>query len=349
MRPVLLEYICCPVCKSPLILQDEKQDKSGSIFTGVLKCKACNNRYPIINSIPRFVEFAKKDINVSVWGEHWKKFGKGNVYDISAKLTAEGIIANGITKQINPQEDKNFFFSYFKNKIVCDLGCGSGQNINLAYSAGARLTLAIDASEDIDVSYGKYREDDTIQFIQADINKLPLKDEVVDFVYSIGVIHHVKDPKTSIKKIEPVLKKDGYFAFTILKKECFLGKIHQKLNPLKPLILKIPKLVLMSVSVILALLLKVALIFYKIVSYLGDKMVELLPYNKIILQDIYYLSFANLVGFWYDVLIAPVYHVFTPDEWRNWLQGAGFKIKKFNDYGQKGEPSGVFWKIVVIK
>jgi uncharacterized protein YbaR (Trm112 family) len=54
MRRDLLEILACPVCRGALTLGVEKED-AREIVTGSLQCAACNESYPIKDSIPNIL------------------------------------------------------------------------------------------------------------------------------------------------------------------------------------------------------------------------------------------------------------------------------------------------------
>ena len=56
MTPNLLNYLCEPVTKHPLQLVDAVTTADGTILSGAL-LSPTGKRYPIINGIPRFVDF----------------------------------------------------------------------------------------------------------------------------------------------------------------------------------------------------------------------------------------------------------------------------------------------------
>jgi uncharacterized protein YbaR (Trm112 family) len=46
-----MEYLVCPVCHGELVLTvDDENDKE--IVTGTLYCRVCDERYPIVETIP---------------------------------------------------------------------------------------------------------------------------------------------------------------------------------------------------------------------------------------------------------------------------------------------------------
>ena len=54
MKRELMDILACPMCKGDLDLTvDEEDDKE--IVSGSLYCKACNETYPIIDTIPNLL------------------------------------------------------------------------------------------------------------------------------------------------------------------------------------------------------------------------------------------------------------------------------------------------------
>ena len=50
MKKELMDIICCPTCKSPLILSVEKEEKD-EVIEGSLICETCNVSYKIEDNI----------------------------------------------------------------------------------------------------------------------------------------------------------------------------------------------------------------------------------------------------------------------------------------------------------
>jgi len=64
-----------------------------------------------------------------------------------------------------------------------------------------------------------------VEFIRADINKLPFRDSLFDLIISLGVIEHLHNPKTAVREMEQVLKKDGVLFITVPNAYCFPHRI----------------------------------------------------------------------------------------------------------------------------
>ena len=54
MRKDMMEILVCPVCKGTLTLSIDKED-ADEIVEGSLHCAACNETYPIKDSIPNLL------------------------------------------------------------------------------------------------------------------------------------------------------------------------------------------------------------------------------------------------------------------------------------------------------
>lgn len=352
MRDNLLEYIVCPVCKGELTLETILSDNE-VISEGILRCRYCRKDYPVISGVPRLFLDKLSDFNKissTVWYSHWSKFGSGVGYEYK-KYSFHELLSHGIIGQINPEEKKPFDLYLFKNKVVVDLGGGVGQNVTLATSAGAKMCIELDISSAIDIAYRKYIGVDNAEFIQTDLCQSPFRDNSIDFIFSIGVIMNLEDSCEGLREAFRILRPGSFFAFTVLKKECWLGYLHFILNPFKKILLKaVPDFVFLFLSYLLAVPIKITISFYKVFNKTFPNLAKMiLPYNTKIKDEITCWTYHTAVGFWYDVFIAPVYHVFTKEKWIQCLNKAGFEIVKFNDYGQVGYASGVFWKIVVKK
>lgn len=72
MTPQLLNYLCEPVTKAPLQLVDSIVDADGNIQSGGLIAPS-GKRYPIINGIPRFIEYVPTK-TVESFGDEWNYF-----------------------------------------------------------------------------------------------------------------------------------------------------------------------------------------------------------------------------------------------------------------------------------
>ena len=105
MTPILLKYLCEPITKESLRLVDPVTDDDGEILSGLL-VTAAGTRYPIVNGIPRFVEFVPSK-TVSSFGDEWNYF---NFTDFKENWLSH-TVANTFG---TPNE--------FKDKLIVDAG-----------------------------------------------------------------------------------------------------------------------------------------------------------------------------------------------------------------------------------
>ena len=54
MKKELMEILVCPLCKGPLELTVDEEDEK-EIVTGSLYCSRCQERYPIVDTIPNML------------------------------------------------------------------------------------------------------------------------------------------------------------------------------------------------------------------------------------------------------------------------------------------------------
>ncbi|WP_195431242.1 class I SAM-dependent methyltransferase [Clostridium sp. D46t1_190503_E9] len=98
-----------------------------------------------------------------------------------------------------------------KDKVVADLGCGTGF-VSLALANEASIVFSVDNSSNmlkqlkINASDKNYKN---LYLIKSSLDNLTLFDESVDAIFINMALHHIKDAKKAISEMHRVLKKDG--------------------------------------------------------------------------------------------------------------------------------------------
>jgi ubiquinone/menaquinone biosynthesis C-methylase UbiE len=97
-----------------------------------------------------------------------------------------------------------------QNSLVLDVGCGSGRWSVFA-SKRARFIEAIDPSDAVLNAFSKTKRIPNIRITKAGVDLIPFPDNSFDFVFSLGVLHHIPDTQKAMNACIQKLKPGGYF------------------------------------------------------------------------------------------------------------------------------------------
>ncbi|MEK7486329.1 MAG: class I SAM-dependent methyltransferase [Planctomycetota bacterium] len=108
---------------------------------------------------------------------------------------------------------KNWIFPLgpqeFKNKTVLDAGCGMGRNSYWCLEWGAKKVVAFDFdSRSVTAAKNNLNPFENAEVLFKSIYEIDWSD-TFDLAFSIGVIHHLNDPKRALKNLVTALKKEG--------------------------------------------------------------------------------------------------------------------------------------------
>lgn len=97
----------------------------------------------------------------------------------------------------------------FEGKIILDAGCGMGRNSYWPLKWGAKEVVSFDLDErSVKRTKETLEEFKNSEVLLKNIYKINWKDKF-DIVFSIGVIHHLKEPKMALGNMVEALKKGG--------------------------------------------------------------------------------------------------------------------------------------------
>jgi len=105
--------------------------------------------------------------------------------------------------------------AFFEGKLVLDAGCGIGRHAFFAARYGAKDVVAMDLSAAVETAFRNIGRLPNAHVIQADILAPPFARAAgkgaFDFIYSIGVLHHLPDPEAGFRSLVRCLRPGGTF------------------------------------------------------------------------------------------------------------------------------------------
>ena len=251
---------------------------------------------------------------------------------------------------VDPEELQKQFFNYFRlfswnaeitNGIGIDFGCGSGRWARFV-SKKVNTLICIDASSKaINVAKRNLWDRENCYVIQGRIDALPILNNSLDFAYSLGVLHHLPDTASAIKKCTSKLKSGApfliylYYSFDNRPKWYLL--IWKCSNFLRKIISKLPFYMKYIFSNILAL--GIYLPLAKL-SFLLEKMkfnVSNIPLSEYRSKSFYTMRTDSL-----DRFGTRLEQRFTQKQIKIMMESAGLVDIKFSD-------SSPYWCAIGIK
>lgn len=199
MKQRLLQYLACPSCGGEIQLLSAAKHEDGEILEGDLSCLSCSRRFPVVRGVPRFADLKHveedKAATAENFGWQWQHFAHQD------ERYAEQFL--GWIAPARPD--------FFRDKVVLEGGCGKGRHTQLAARWGARDVVSIDLSSAVGTAFAATRSLDNAHIIQADIYNLPLK-QVFDYAFSVGVLHHLPDPRAGFIALASKVKPGGHIS-----------------------------------------------------------------------------------------------------------------------------------------
>lgn len=230
----------------------------------------------------------------------------------------------------NEQEFLSYIFPFltkdiFKDKIVLDAGCGGGKFCSLIAGYGAKMAVGIDASDSCYVAYHSAQHLPHTYIIKSDIHNLPFKENAFDIIFSIGVLHHLSNPRKGFIHLTRKLKKGGIIFAWVYAKEGnllyrrFIDPIREHLTSKLPY--KINAVCAKGIALFLWSIIKcIYLPLYRIKN--PNVFFRCLPYNEYFIY-FYNLGFDLFFATIFDKMAPPIVHYLSEDEFKRWFENAG--------------------------
>ena len=215
MKYRLLSWLCCPECRSPdLRLEtvetalipvftshfgheespagvDAVRMEEQTIVSGALHCGDCARVYPIRDGVPRMMPSGAKDGPPSPHAE--------TTLDVERPEWE-----NNFQELISPLGPDSFL-----GKLVLDAGGGFGRHAFFAARYGAEVVCLDTGPDTVSAAQRNLGRLARTHVVQGCIYNPPFRDATFDLTYCLGVLHHLKDPKSAFRTLGATVKPGG--------------------------------------------------------------------------------------------------------------------------------------------
>ena len=311
MKPRLVELLACPTCGARLKLGHAEMDpaREGEIVTGELECVSCAARFTVRGGIPRLLPAGLSAVAERVsaaFGWQWQEFVE--LYDQYEAQFLDWI------HPVSPD--------FFRDKVVLDAGCGNGRHAFYAARYGSREIVAMDFSDAVETAYANVGKLPNAHVVQGDIYHPPFaRGEAggpFDFIYSIGVLHHLPDPEAGFQSLVRFVRPGGAIFAWVYGHENN-GLVHGFINPLrKNLTTRIRPSVLPIIAWPMSVVMQ-ALVKGVYRPLHPTPLFKRLPSAEY-LYSLSSFSFRRNYNIVFDHLVAPVAFYLRRDEFEGWFQ-----------------------------
>lgn len=283
---------------------------------GVLACPA-GHRFPVIGGVPRFLEgrlfaalrrrypeyFGRAD--AARWS-HAEETEQGSREQTTLLRTIERFGYEWTTHaDYNAQNFARFLEPVrprlAPGMLALDAGCGAGRHLAILADKGIDV-VGVDLSWAVESAARLARGHSRVHVVQADLCRLPFRRGAFDFVYSLGVLHHLPDPGGGVAALVEHLRPGGFLLAWVYMRTT--RKV--LLEPLRRMAALVPPRVVDRASLLLAALEYGLLIgpYAWLTRVAGRSVLPGLVPRRI--QEYAALGFRVSRVDWYDRLAAPV-------------------------------------------
>jgi len=221
---------------------------------------------------------------------------------------------------------------FFVGKRGLDAGCGFGRHLYYAAQFGARM-IGLDFSQAItrakEITIGL----DNVQLVQGNIQRPPLRPRSLDFVYSIGVLHHTPDPESAFRALLPLIRPGGVIFIWVYSKSRTLT--NAALEGVRQMTSRLPLRLTRILSLAGGLVDWFGFILpYRLLRRLLGPSVDrfIFPRVKLYARHSFQIVYAD----WFDRLSAPVRHYYDGKDLAVWAARAGLINVKISPTGLYG-------------
>jgi len=208
-----LRLLACPACRGELRCTQSTQGPDNTLIDGILACTTCNQEFPVIGGVPRFVP---RENYASGFGLEWTRHARTQ-YDSYCGL---------------PLSQQRFFAQThwpqdLSGELILEVGSGSGRFTEQAANTGATV-VSLDYSYAVDANYASNGARANVLIVQADVFAMPFRPATFDRVFCFGTLQHTPDPARAFATLPRVLRAGGTLCADIYKATVFRALLHTK-------------------------------------------------------------------------------------------------------------------------
>ena len=262
---------------------------------------------------------------------------RGQAYDDATDRTFASFGYEWNTFSSVRSEDERFAEHYLRDldlhrlngAIGIDAGCGKGRYTRfLAEHLGA--LIALDGSDAVAAAAENLEKVENTVVIRSDLRRAPFVGGRFGFVASLGVLHHLDDPKAGFDRLVRLLAPGGCLLLYLYSRPERLGPRRLGLAAaaaLRRVTVRLPFDVLRVVCVPIAALLYSTIVLGGRIG--DDRHVEAL--SALPMATYRDKPFRSLVLDTFDRLSAPIEHRYVWSDLAPWFEGSGLKVDAARD------------------
>ena len=318
----LLETLRCPGCQGRLSLRGKTAEDG-------FECGECHEQFEVANETPRLLlspmrealageasvsDLDKREVKTAQsFGYEWTRFPE--MYAEWERSFLDYMYPHG------PE--------FFRGKTVLDAGCGNGRFAYYAAKYGAEV-WAIDLGPAVEVARRNTEETGQVQVIQADLHHPPFALESFDFIYSIGVLHHLPDPEAAFQNLLRYLKPQGEIQIYLYWRpegQPIKGALLSIVGATRQITTRLPHSAVYALAFPAAVAAFAFFVWpYRILKAAGLKSLA----EKLPMKQYAYFPFRVCVNDQLDRFSAPIENRYTRQEVADWLNRAQLEKTKVN-------------------
>lgn len=185
----------CPACRSHhLVIKNSEGASPGQIESGTIECRACDQSYPVVRGVPRFVRASNY---AESFGFQWNRHARTQLDSYSGLPISHDRLWKALGGKVDLYGQK-----------VLEAGSGAGRFTEVLAASGADV-VTFDYSSAVDANVLNQAPSSRLHFFQGDIFNIPLTERTFDKVVCLGVLQHTPDPHAAFRSLAKYVQPGG--------------------------------------------------------------------------------------------------------------------------------------------